>query len=423
MPGLGGDHVLNLVSRWPRGQNRVRIMKLPRVRDQARSHARLEWYFRWFTLLTVFIPLAGCISSKPTVQSKQEDHTLWKPHLLYVHRSPHPSLYVEVDAVAGTEPSDAVLNELKSFLAAYCDKPEGIQIARNDVIRRSDAVGFSHKALACRYLNGPPETNGPSNPAYLYVLYYDSRLSDASAASAKSSGWRHRGDREGYVPKINPYVQLSPFPGSIFVDQRYFATWPRVFQSLTLLHEAGHVLGLTQNAGHGTSNHCTEDACLMHETLELAFPKALYSSSKTSQTNLCEKCRADLTTGRHEAPQENLRFSGPMLIRSEEGYHVISLPSQIKLMVGDVSNFDATAFIQQIRDDATTFKGSFPGCRIHITVESRDWIPEELDAILDRAKHDKSTVVREGLEELLPELRRVMSRPSSNGIGRLSNCE
>src|SRR5205807_3329775 len=51
-----------------------------------------------------------------------------QPYLMYILASPHPRLYVEVDAVEGCAPSQVTLNKLRDFLTAYCDKPGGIEV-------------------------------------------------------------------------------------------------------------------------------------------------------------------------------------------------------------------------------------------------------------------------------------------------------
>src|SRR5262249_43511308 len=92
-------------------------------------------------------------------------------HLLYLHGAPHASLYVEVDAVEGTEPSDATLARLKEFLSTYCDKPAGITVARGTLIPREEAIGYSPQALASRYCQGPPVGDSNSPPAFIEILY------------------------------------------------------------------------------------------------------------------------------------------------------------------------------------------------------------------------------------------------------------
>src|SRR5262245_55727434 len=136
-------------------------------------------------LIFLCLILAGCASS-PKRPPPAFERT--KAHLLYLQPSPHPRMYVEVDAVAGCEPKEEALQKLREMLSKYCDKPDGIEIVRSDVIPRATARGVSPHGLARKYLNGPANTN-TSSAAFLYVLYYDDTLHRYSAATR----FLHRG--------------------------------------------------------------------------------------------------------------------------------------------------------------------------------------------------------------------------------------
>src|SRR5580765_531969 len=84
------------------------------------------------------ICLTSCTTARdPRLKSGPDPAKLtgfWQPQLLYILSSPHSRLYVEVDAVEGCQPSGATLNKLREFLTTYCNKPDGIEIVRGDVI-------------------------------------------------------------------------------------------------------------------------------------------------------------------------------------------------------------------------------------------------------------------------------------------------
>jgi len=94
--------------------------------------------------------------------------SFWQPQLLYILPSPHSRLCVEVDSVEGCQPSDETLNKLRDFLTTYCHKPDGIEIVRGDVIPAVTARGIPLRALARKFINGPPDDNTAPPPAYLY---------------------------------------------------------------------------------------------------------------------------------------------------------------------------------------------------------------------------------------------------------------
>jgi hypothetical protein len=282
----------------------------------------------------------------------------WSPHLLFMNRAPHDSLYVEVDAVEGTEPNDEILEALEKFLRQYCDKPRGIAVVRDDVIPRSAAVGYNHQALALQFVDGPaPTTNG--SPAFLYVLYYDSALRVDPSMPLRATHQHTRLRTESrYVDPENPHVNLLPYPAAIYVDRRYLRLMPRIFETLTIRHEAAHVLGLTRNAAHGMEYHCMRKSCVMAPHLNIGFFKLIRGQNPFSQTNFCDACEGDLAQGMVE-PARNVRFVGPALVRSEQEYHVASLPAEIKLGAGDAAHFELAKFLEQARGDGKRVKGQF----------------------------------------------------------------
>src|ERR1043165_2073016 len=62
------------------------------------------------------IPLSSSSRSFLSPQIGRTD--FWQPYLLYRQASPCPRLYVEIDAVAGCEPSDTALKQLKELPVA-----------------------------------------------------------------------------------------------------------------------------------------------------------------------------------------------------------------------------------------------------------------------------------------------------------------
>ena len=300
---------------------------------------------------------AGCASTKGNKYVERTGIMSWSPHLLFLNRAPHDSLYVEVDVVAGTEPSDEVLEGLEEFLRRYCDKPRGITVIRDDTIPRSAAVGYDKQALALQYVDGPSTTN--ESPAFLYVLYYDSALQVDPSTPLRAAHQHVRLRTESrYVDPENPHVNLQPYPTAIYVDRRYLRLMPRIFEMLTIRHEAAHVLGLTRNTAHGVEYHCMRKSCVMAPHLNVGFFKLICGQNPFSQTNFCDACESDLAQGTAE-PARNVRFVGPTLVRSEKEYYVASLPAEIKLGAGDVARFELAKFLEQARGDGKRMKGQF----------------------------------------------------------------
>src|ERR1043166_1592843 len=168
------------------------------------------------------IGFAGCSTAKaPRSQSNPEILKItgfWHPELLYILPSPCSRLYVEVNAVEGCQPTDANLNKLREFLTTYCNKPDGIEIVRRDAIPEITARGVPLRALARKFMNGPPH-NAASNTAYLEVLYCDPALCDKAALpetrkpTVSTRHWR-KAERK-------PHVDFLPYPPVMYINPRY----------------------------------------------------------------------------------------------------------------------------------------------------------------------------------------------------------
>ena len=103
------------------------------------------------------------------------------------------------------------------------------------------ARGFSEKALARKYVNGPAKTPG-SPPAFMYVLFYNDALCKASVKADHSRASAAQSSRRA----AKPYAEVLPYP-AVYFNTRYFPWFPWRFSGMDkkgLLHEAGHTLGL-----------------------------------------------------------------------------------------------------------------------------------------------------------------------------------
>ncbi len=117
----------------------------------------------------------------------------WKPQLLYLEANPYAEVYVELDSVEGCQPSAAAVRKLGDFLATYCDKPGGVHLVPGAVIPRKAALGVAPQTLADKYMIGPPPTKAGPQPAFMCILFYDSLLSQESAAAETNHADRNGG--------------------------------------------------------------------------------------------------------------------------------------------------------------------------------------------------------------------------------------
>jgi len=304
--------------------------------------------------------------------------------------SPHPRIYVEVDAVEGCAPDDATLNKLRDFLAAHCRKPEGIEIARSDVILLKDARGVPSKALARKFLNGPPENTGHASPAFLYVLFYDGALCDQTADGPRNQPREHR--RAGWREKnANPHMDLLPYPAIIFMNTRYV---PSVIKNEALLHEAGHALGLVRRATYASDYHCHERHCLMNAAISMSVVRRLLGLKPVKQDQLCQRCEAELAGYRGPLPAANVRFVGPVMVRSEDGYLVLSLPDRVGLSAGNQVEEACRNFVSFIRNGRQRLEDNNQWKGIWLVKDELHNEPAKLRDIVNRAKTDPYERVR-----------------------------
>lgn len=279
-------------------------------------------------------------------------NSFWQPQLLYILPSPYSRLYVEVDAVEGWQPSDETLNKLREFLSTYCAKPGGIEIVRGDVISTVTARGIPPTALARKFLNGPPDDTTNSPPAYLYVLYYDSSLCDKPPLAEAQEPRSKATQRPEPAPR-KPHVDFLPYPSVIYMNPRY---GPKSAQNDLLIHEAGHELGLAGRATNAFAYHCLNEKCLMNWTIRYHLGQLVFGMDPIKQHSLCADCVAQLAQSANQAPPTNLRFVGPVLVRSEIGYDVLSLPNRVKLIAGGLTDQDCRDFVSVVRAEPVPVK-------------------------------------------------------------------
>lgn len=336
--------------------------------------------------------LAGCAAPKatrgPEVPDPVKLTSFWKPYLLYLLPTPYSKLYIEVDAVEGCVPSESTLNQFREFLKEHCNKPDGIEIVRSDVIPRSVAKGATANLLSQRYLNGPPAASIPS-PAYMYVLFYDGVLSEQTATPAK--GQLDATPRPKSVGQVrNPHADLLPYP-VIFINTRY---GPKSGRELLAQHEGGHLLGLAGRETNAANYHCLDKSCLMHRTITFHLGRWLLGRNPFDTLPLCANCQAQLAESAKQPPPENLRYVGPVLVRSEPGYQVLSLPERVKLVVGRASESECRDFAATVRAEAAAPGAVDTGLRWFGDINNEIMAHPETAAAFARAKTDPFEPVR-----------------------------
>ena len=369
-------------------------------------------YIRWIhgvrcviSVMVCFVLF--CVGCNLPVQSDTvfdpEKLGFWKPYLLYLQSTPCQSLYVEVDAVQGCEPSQESIEALHQFLLKYCDKPAGIQIVKGDPIHVEDANALDVKLLALRHMAGPNPSKYSETTAYLYILFYDSSL---------LSG--------GKYPKGQaPYVDWLMYPAAVYMDRRYFKKHhASEYEAKLLLHEVGHVLGLTRNQTHGDGKHCRDKSCIMHENYKVSLFRKL-TFQKQRQEDICELCKKDLERAKTSERDPKLKFLGPALVRSEEGYHVLSLPSFVRVEFGSLKSLKWQDVLHQAQNIAPQ---QAQMDKIGFVMATGDLSgPNDLLSLqvaIEKAENDPyrlvSLTVKEMKEELMEHITHILDEEEEN---------
>lgn len=359
------------------------------MRALASSAARQPFIAAALVVSSLF--LASCSAPTKTVSQPQPDnnaqrHVSWKPHLLYLVPSPHRRLYVEVDAVKGCEPDDVALEKLRAFLSTHCNKPDGIEIVRSDVISVEAARGFSEGALARKYITGPGKAD-PSPAAFMYVLYYN----DAFCRP----GVRAKVEQPGASMLMSPAPKLTaPYAETFLYPAIYFNTRfsMGIANNEILLHEAGHLLNLVHRPLHARNGHCLNRGCQMNTHWD--YLRQFRWLPGKRQSPLCAECVAELKQRSTQSPVANVRYVGAALVRSETDYHVVTVPDRMSLIVGNFSERDSQEFAVGMRSD-TPGQGDDSRTRLYCRVKDevlKD--PRKLNQVVDRFKNDPFADIR-----------------------------
>ena len=334
----------------------------------------------------------GCARSRGTQSNAAIE--VGNAHLVYFQSEPHRRLYVEVDAVAGTEFSAIELAELERVLREWTQKPDGLTVVPSSTIPRSAARGHSAESLARRYLDGPPAGANDSSCAYLYVLVYDNRVNRNALQSprAASFGSMRDGVPANLAAPENPRVVFFPYPAMIYVDRSWLGGMlPRKYWERTLLHEAGHVLGLVGRESRVRMRHCPTNWCLMQARVSENIKSDIVHWLKREKAKpyFCEACAAELRQNQTSTQSCPARFVGPVLV----------LPAFCGLFIGEGVDAIIPGFIEEFRR-LEGQKGFWFATLVQDNLDR-----ESLLQAIEAAKQDFDPAVRKTAHELERKVR------------------
>jgi hypothetical protein len=307
---------------------------------------------------------------------------------MYVQASPYGRLYVKVDRVEGVAVDPRWLAELKDFLATNCRKPDGVEVAQGAAIPLATVKGLSPSEIAGMRIEGPP--SGAGGTAWLYVLFYDSK-------------------KLGLKRPDNPHVSYGDYPCAIYYDVAYARREQGYFAGNALRHEAGHALGLCKDRSHSDGAHCKNKACLMYWTFVL---RRDWFRHAPVRKQLCEQCQQDLKESQAAGPDGRFSFSGPVLVRQEKDYWVLSYPGLVGLAFDKQHAMDWQGLLRSYRAWIQT-QGKGKGSSIYavwqLKAEGKDGI-DHLRKAIEKAKRDSSPLVQDTAKEAQRELQKELKR-------------
>lgn len=199
----------------------------------------------------------------------------------------YKSMVIEVVYVEGYEPSATAINNFTSFLNARSNKPGGITVVKRSIASPGKATFTNQEIVAIEDANRTKYNS--ANQIAVWALFID-------GASASDSG--------------NSYVLGTAYRNTSFViyektihglSDSPFEPNRSLFETTTITHEFGHILGLTNLGAPLQSNHedaehekhCNVKSCLMYWSAESGSGVANMVSGG-SAPKLDAQCLADL---------------------------------------------------------------------------------------------------------------------------------
>lgn len=207
-------------------------------------------------ILAFGLCLVGCKKRQEYLNNKVTPHD-------FLSSSKYEELVIEIDYVAGYEPSGDAISSVVSFLQNRLNKPAGITVVKNQIPSgKASLYSISDiNAIEKAYRNEVSK----KGKITAYVLFLDKEYDGESNANTKTLGVTYGSSSIAIFENT-----IRSFSGGFFQ--------PKVsdLETSVIEHEFGHVLGLTNNEtpmqtehqdnAHGS--HCNNKKCLMYWSAE-----------------------------------------------------------------------------------------------------------------------------------------------------------
>ena len=209
----------------------------------------------------------------------------------------YPKLVVEIDAVEGYEPSPDAIAALRRILEKSVEPGRSFEVVRDETIPKSEWNALTDRddltPLVEHHVDHLPEIRGDT--ALVYILYVP--RFGGRTLFGMATHWTIQGPQGPLAVSGIVMVQES------FREQARLWIGPEKIEEATLIHEFGHVLGLTRNPEHEQTIapfHCANPQCLMtHPRLRSILynlPRGIVTGKLPR--DYCADCRADLDTAK-----------------------------------------------------------------------------------------------------------------------------
>ncbi|WP_018128180.1 hypothetical protein [Balneola vulgaris] len=173
----------------------------------------------------------------------------------FLSASEYTSLTIEVDYVAGFQPSQAALNNLKSFLESRLHKPGGITITVDDEISSPGQSPYTaQEAFDLEQEHRDIYTEGNTLAAYFIILDGEFENENVLGFAYFNTSMALMGER------------IESISGGFGQPSK------TTVETAVLNHEFGHILGLVDNGTPAVEDHvdeangahCDVESCLMY---------------------------------------------------------------------------------------------------------------------------------------------------------------
>ena len=124
---------------------------------------------------------------------------------------------------------------------------------------------------------------------------------------------------------------------------------------------------------------------------------------KTPKKRLCPLCRVDINTAKKTSADTALRFIGPVMVRSEKDYHILALPSFIKIYFGSLDSIVPRDLIAEARQIIASHAAKPDSVAVVIDIDGlpdakKD--PRKLLQAVNKAMKDPYSTVRLGVNTI-----------------------